>query len=378
MLTRSERKRRNDNIKERVRKHRLHRKISASRNEDADGSDTTEEESGFETQDSNVSRLIVKLPNGRRNGPKMRISKALSKAQRNLKKLTSENEKLRTKLKTAQRKLQRSAKAKEGPLTPRRKTEQMFRSAGIRKKNADKIRRHLMLSNVIIEQIKDKGKRKDKNVQTMLYGTVAGNIVKKYRCISQISKATELNRKRVIKIVKEGLPMSKQKHARVIQRLQDDVTAFLEREDNCRMEPGKKSATKTDEGTMQTRVLTDYLSNLHQKFLSENPEMKISLATFCRIRPKYIKLTNCLSRNACLCTKHQNFALKLKALRKKGINVTQNPDEFVKQGEIIDEQKIPDRIVFFKWKRVTMKDNKQRMKVVQEERSSDEFKTIWA
>ena len=154
----------------------------------------------------------------------------------------------------------------------------------------------------------------------MLYGTVAGNIVKTYSCISQISKATELNRKRVIKIVKEGLhvPMSKQKHARVIQRLQDDVTAYFGREDNYRMEPGKKSATKTDEGTMQTRVLTDYLSNLHQKFLSENPEMKISLATFCRIRPKYIKLTNCVSRNACLCTKHQNFALKLRALRKEG------------------------------------------------------------
>ena len=42
LLTRSARKRRNDNIKERVRKHRLHRKISASRNEDADGNDTTE------------------------------------------------------------------------------------------------------------------------------------------------------------------------------------------------------------------------------------------------------------------------------------------------------------------------------------------------
>ena len=45
-----------------------------------------------------------------------------------------------------------------------------------------------MLSNVIIEQIKDKGKRKDKNVQAMLYGTVAGNIIKKYRCISRSVK----------------------------------------------------------------------------------------------------------------------------------------------------------------------------------------------
>jgi hypothetical protein len=81
------------------------------------------------------------------------------------------------------------SKAKKRPLTPRRKTEEMLRRAGIPKVQADKIRRNLMLSNVIIEQIKDKRKRKDKDVQTMLYGTVAGNIVTQYRCASQISKA---------------------------------------------------------------------------------------------------------------------------------------------------------------------------------------------
>jgi hypothetical protein len=135
------------------------------------------------------------------------------------------------------------------------------------------------------------------------------------------------------------------------------------------MEPGKKSATKTGDGTFQTRVLKDYLSNPHQKFLSENPTLKLSLATFCRMRPKYIKLTNCLSRNACLCTKHQDFALKLKAFKKEGINVTQNPDDFVKHNVEMDVDKLPEIVTFSRWKRVTMKDNKQRMRIVQEQNS---------
>jgi hypothetical protein len=56
-----------------------------------------------------VSHLIVKLPNARRNGPKKKLSKTLSKARISVTKLTSENERLRTKLTSAQRNLQRSA-----------------------------------------------------------------------------------------------------------------------------------------------------------------------------------------------------------------------------------------------------------------------------
>ena len=58
--------------------------------------------------------------------------------------------------------------------------------------------------------------------------------------------------------------------------------------------------------------------------------------------------------------------------------MTQNPDEFVKQEVEIDVQKLPEIIITFsKWKRVTMKDNKQRMKIVQEETNREEFKKLW-
>ena len=88
------------------------------------------------------------------------------------------------------------------------------------------------------------------------------------------------------------------------------------------MQPGRKDTTKSGTEKVQTRVLTDYMSNLHQKYLSNNSESKLSLATFCRIRPKYIHLTGCLSKNVCLCTKHQNVALKLQMMRNEGIDVS--------------------------------------------------------
>ena len=120
MLNSSGKKKRNSSIRERVRKHRLQSKLSASRNEDAEENDTRGETSGYDTQDSNVNHFIVKLPNARRNGPKKRLSKTIAQIRRKMTKLRSENETLRKKLRTAQRKLQRSAKGKKGPLTPRR------------------------------------------------------------------------------------------------------------------------------------------------------------------------------------------------------------------------------------------------------------------
>ena len=39
---------------------------------------------------------------------------------------------------------------------------------------------------------------------------------------------------------------------------------------------------------VQTRVLTDYLRNLHYKYKCENPSVEISLSTFGRLRPKYV------------------------------------------------------------------------------------------
>lgn len=54
--------------------------------------------------------------------------------------------------------------------------------------------------------------------------------------------------------------------------------------------PGKSDCKKVNAGNksekLQTRVLTDYLSNLYEKFISENADIKVSKAVFFRLRPK--------------------------------------------------------------------------------------------
>ena len=79
-------------------------------------------------------------------------------------------------------------------------------------------------------------------------------------------------RNKVGKVETKCISFLKQKRVREVRRYRDAVVTFMERDDNSRMLPGKADKVKTGvHESTQTRVLTDYLSNLHTKFLSENP-----------------------------------------------------------------------------------------------------------
>ena len=122
-----------------------------------------------------------------------------------------------------------------------------------------------------------------------------------------------MNRNKMGGNLKKWFDARKRKRNKNQEQYKGTIKIFLERDDNNRCQPGKADAKKNNDGVKeQTRVLTDYLSNLHDKFLSENPGLKLSCATFCRLRPRHILLTTLISRSSCLCTKHQNMALKLR------------------------------------------------------------------
>ena len=99
--------------------------------------------------------------------------------------------------------------------------------------------------------------------------------------------------------------------------IQAKVLEVFGRDDNSLMMPGKEDAKITEKGTpkIQNRILNDYLSNLYNKFAAEYPEDCLSFASFCRIRPTNYLLVNFTTGTACLCTRHQNMALKLKSLK---------------------------------------------------------------
>ncbi|KAL3862597.1 hypothetical protein ACJMK2_008554 [Sinanodonta woodiana] len=75
------------------------------------------------------------------------------------------------------------------------------------------------------------------------------------------------------------------------------------------------------------------MHNLPDKFRLENPDIKVSRARFYQSRPKYLLLANFASRRTCLCARHQNMALKLKAMRSLGLNLPKSPDAFIKKQD---------------------------------------------
>ena len=131
---------------------------------------------------------------------------------------------------------------------------------------------------------------------------------------------------------------------------------FYNRDDVSTALPGKRNAIKIKQGKprIQKRVLNDYLSNLHQKSVSEHTNMSCSFASFARMRLKNFVLANFANRT-CLCTQHQNDALKLKMLRKY-TGIPTNPKAFViysdqKISSIIDNIKQQD-FTYDIWKKV--------------------------
>ena len=164
-------------------------------------------------------------------------------------------------------------------------------------------------------------------------------------------------------------------------QLASKVASFLSRDDNSRKIPGKKDGR----GQIQNRVLNDYRKNLHLKFLAENPEIKVSTVTFSKLRPSSIKLCNFLSKNTCLCTKHQNFALKCKCLQSYKVTTVINPDSFSRTH---DDKAVTDmltnikeeNIVYNQWKRVKVDiggNVKEKTGLVQIEVPTEEFRGIF-
>ena len=153
------------------------------------------------------------------------------------------------------------------------------------------------------------------------------------------------------------LSMVPRKERKKNEEIIHSVQEFFYRDDVLTALPGKRDAKKLGKNLLQRRVLNDYLSNLYNKFIAENPSTKLSFSKFASIQPSHFKHANFDTRQSCLCTKHQNMSLKLKALKDLKIVTTTNPDTFVKnlnEADII--QKIAnlacEKISFQVWKNV--------------------------
>lgn len=251
--------------------------------------------------------------------------------------------------------------------SPRKRTEALMETVQTGTENTSQVRKQLLMGNVIMGELQSKKGAAKSNQNKALCSLISGNTVKKYRAVSWLSKTTGFSRKALQRSDDQWFSQTKRKRKRTQAKYKDAVNAFLERDDNSRNQPGKADTTKGDDGEKkQTRVLTDYLSNLHAKFMSENIDVQMSLATFCRMRPKHMKPTCFISRSTCQCTKHENMALLLKSLRREGVTVSTNPETYIKNRDDLAgtlNTQLPDIVHFGQWQRVKI-DDKGKEKVV--------------
>ena len=314
-------------------------------------------------------------------GSKKRVSRAYGRKCYELSKVKDEMSLLKKRYKTAMRKLQRRQRLQqENPGTPLSKTNAILEEAGISREQAERVKGKLLLSTVVMEEVKKTATDNKRSKRNVLHNILAGRIVKKYRCMTQLSRDSGLGRRALMKSSSKKLDSDKHGRRRKIAAYAKDVSTFYTRDDNSRVLPGKADKVKiAKETTEQKRVLTDYLANLYDKYMGENPNATLSLTSFQRMRPKNVLLTCFITRDNCLCTKHQNMALLVKSLQREGLDVSKNPQTFIENTtfEDVKAELQADEITYQEWRRVTVDDangqKKLAMRVVEVKKERELF-----
>jgi hypothetical protein len=253
-------------------------------------------------------------------------------------------------------------------LTPKSRTKEEMKDLNITPRKRLQIRKKLLFANVLQDEIKSSLSAANKKKIRVL----SMKIVKKYRGMKSVGKILNIDERTLKRCTGSLVRRSSVQEKRMLMKVR--VETFLEREDNSTTMPGKNDTIGREK--VQKRVLNDYLHNLYAKFMLENPGTKISKSKFCQMRPKHVLLANFCNRTTCLCSRHQNMALKLRALKPLLPGISKNPDTFI----ATDQEKLKENlqnlnvetITYTEWKKVEDK-GKQRWKQIQTQVKKDAF-----
>ncbi|WAR18863.1 LOW QUALITY PROTEIN: hypothetical protein MAR_000701 [Mya arenaria] len=370
-------------------KNKLRNRLSRlrKRQQQERNNNNTAETSGYETLNTEIEhdgeqnnepgpsvpsleRLIVKLPNVGK-GVKKINARALSRAHRTIGTLTAEVEKLKRKIRAKSKKIERiSKKAKltesdTSHLTPKKKTLADLEALSLTPKRKRIARRQLLTCNVLMHEIHEAKKASGQKKVNSIHRIISGRVAKKYRCLKSISSGTRVSRRSLALTYDKNIACRKEQRQSLSKVVQKSVVTFFNRKDNSRTQPWKSDAKKVEhqEEKQQTKVLTDYLKNLHDKYNAKYPENTMSLSTFSRLRPTNVLLASFISRNTCQCIHHQNMALKVQSLRKAGVRISENPENLLLHKDDMDQllQSLPDKMLYrVRQKYVNMQETKRK------------------
>lgn len=124
-------------------------------------------------------------------------------------------------VKTIQRRVQRM-RNNQAPSNQRSKAEKMMKEHGLHWM-ARNVHKQLLMSNVIIDEVNKMMKDKKAWKKKIVYGQVVGNLLKKCRCISKLSKATGLHMNVISEAIKRGVDFTKQRRLQTLAMYREDI-----------------------------------------------------------------------------------------------------------------------------------------------------------
>ena len=210
-------------------------------------------------------------------------------------KLENEKRKLQAKCESLRKKSLDLLKRKNSS-TQNSKTNKLMRRKGINPRDAPEIQKQLLFAETLSSEIREAGKEK-KNSKQSTRSVISGKILLKYKLIHYAARRTNTDQRKLSKGLSKVINPNKSKRG-FEPNLYKAVINFYNRDDVLPHSTENATPKKVKQGKpcIQKRVLNDYLSNLHQKFVSEHTNMLSSFKSFARMRPKNFVLANFANR----------------------------------------------------------------------------------
>ncbi|CAH1108130.1 unnamed protein product, partial [Psylliodes chrysocephalus] len=241
---------------------------------------------------------------GRAMAGRKRVLRKRSETVRKLKKIEHELVKYKKKAlryKTKYYRIKKRYATQRKSSSPKSKVDYLTKGRKVDKV----IKQHLLFGEVLKRQLHNNfeklGNSYKKKRQFFKFTT--GSLFKKYRLWHQVTQEFGS-----YKLIKQQKTPKNVTHS----DLRKVVTQFYERDDNSRMCP-------------------ESLKNLHKKFASENSEsVKLSYATFYKLRPFWVIIPTVHQRDTCLCVTHENMLLLVTKMKVLQIINESSPEALLK------------------------------------------------
>lgn len=274
---------------------------------------------------NNSRKTLCKVAGARRARTyRESLKNTIKKLEEDKQKLSEENTKLKrcaSKYKKRSQRLKTSQKNNRSP-SPNKRGMQTIKSGQA------EIKSELRFSYALQKQIKENYNSAMSSEKTTIARSLAGKILKKYRCMKKLTPLISLQRLRANTDTSRYILKKQVRTSQKIKLLKEQVKEFFFDDEITTQSPNKKDFITFKKEKHLKRYLNDTLLNLHKKFLKRFNQ-NVCFSTFLKYKPFFVVYLKCNARNTCACVKHLNMQLKFDKLRELKIIESNNLTEMM-------------------------------------------------